>query len=311
MNRLFTPRRLEFSDVCRRIHDDLSLMIREEESRYRQEVKTVADTIVNRFDGRCLVLLSGPSASGKTTTAHNVEKRLCELGRTAYTVSLDNFYRGYGFAPRLPDGSFDYETVEALDLPLLETCMQELLNDGCTDLPIFDFVTHSPLKERKTLCVEKDAVVIFEGIHALNPRLREQLPSGMVFSIFINVMSRIERDGEPLMTRRDLRLTRRLLRDVRFRNSSMENTMDMWRQVVRGEELYLFPYADTADASFDTTHAYEPAVLGAQLLPLLHEVAADSPYYEPIRHLADALTQFEPLSTELVPQDSLLREFLG
>lgn len=307
----YTPRHLEFAEICRRMQTNPDELIREEDERYRHEVETVTRTIADAFSGRCLVLLSGPSASGKTTTAHNIERGLQVLGRHAYVVSLDNFYRGYGHAPQLPDGSFDYEAVEALDLPLLETCMQELLISGCTQLPIFDFVTHTPSGERRTLCVEKDAVVIFEGIHALNPLLRKHLSSDAVFTVFINVMSRIERDGESLLTRRDLRLTRRLIRDVRFRNSSMENTMDMWRQVVRGEDLYLFPFADTADATFDTTHAYESAMLGAELLPLLRAVPTDSRYYEPICRLADALSQFSPLSVELLPRDSLLREFIG
>ena len=207
----------------------------------------------------------------------------------------------------MPDGSFDYEAVEALNLPLLEQCMQELLSEGKTNLPVFDFLTHSPSLQTSELCITDDSVVIFEGIHALNPLLRRHLPQNTVFTVFINVMSSVSCNGEELLSSRDIRLARRLLRDVRFRNSSLDNTLDMWRQVVRGEDLYLFPNSNTADAAFDTTHAYEPAMIGALLLHLL----MICPCFEEVKGLARALEAFYPLSDQYLPQDALLREFIG
>ncbi len=304
------PRSLHRQQISELLRLDPHWLIRKEGERYEKEIRTVAAR-VGAMHGRCLVLLSGPSASGKTTTAFKLEHQLRAHGREVHTVSLDNFYRGYGKAPRLPDGSYDYETVEALDLPLLEACMQELIADGCTRLPVFDFLVHAPATERVELCIPEDSIVIFEGIHALNPRLRQHLPADNLFKIFINVMSSVNDDGGELLSARDMRLVRRLLRDVRFRNSSPDNTMDMWRQVVRGEDLYLFPYVDTADAVFDTTHAYEPAMLGAQLLPLLREMPADSRYIETAQRLIAALSEFEPLSEHLLPDNALLREFIG
>ena len=310
MSWVSTPRLLNRKHIADLLKFDPLWLIRKEGERYEKEVNDIAKRLATA-SGRCLVLLSGPSASGKTTTAFKIEERLRLLGRESCTVSLDNFYRGYGKAPQLPDGSYDYESVEALDLPLLETCMQELLRNGETQLPVFDFVTHSPKEERVPLHVAEESVVIFEGIHALNPRLRQHLPEQNLFKIFINVMSSISDDGCELLSERDLRLVRRLLRDIRFRNSSIENTMDMWRQVVRGEDLYLFPYAHTADVSFDTTQAFEPAMLGVQLLPLLSEVSEKSPYAETVVRLIDALSKFDPLEERLLPSASLLKEFVG
>ena len=267
---------------------DPQWLIRKEEERYEKQIRRVAETLCSR-SGRLLVLLCGPSAAGKTTTALKLENRLHCLGRNAYTVSLDNFFRGYGKAPQLPDGSFDYEAIEALNLPLLEQCMQQLLSDGKTALPTFDFLTHSPKEERTEFCVTEDAIVIFEGIHALHPLVRRHLPENQVFSLFINLMSPMMEGDTELLSNRDMRLVRRLLRDSRFRNSSVENTMDMWRQVVRGEELYMFPCVDKADVILDTTLAFETAMLGQELLPLLCEVPQSSIYYEAVQRLIRAL----------------------
>ncbi len=310
MSLLVIPRSLSLSQINTLLQYDPRWLVQKENDRYHKEIVSVAKRIDQKH-GRSLVLLSGPSASGKTTTAFKIQQQLRAMGRDTHTVSLDNFYRGYGKAPMLPDGSFDYEAVEALNLPLLERCMKELLENGKTNLPVFDFLTHAPGTETNELRISEDSIVIFEGIHALNPLLRRHLPQNMLFTVFINAMSSVNCNGEEWLSSRDIRLSRRLLRDVRFRNSSLENTMDMWRQVVRGEELYLFPYSDTADAAFDTTHAYEPAMIGALLLPLLQAMPQTCPYFNQAKELARALVMFRPLSEQWLPQDALLREFIG
>ncbi len=312
MNRFYEERLLHVDAINHALHRDAQRMIAEEEQRYRGNVGRVAAYLNETMAGRCLVMLSGPSSAGKTTTANTLKRELEAAGRQASIVSLDDFYRGYGLAPQLPDGSFDYEAIEALDLPQLQTCMKELLTDGVTTLPQFDFHTHSPKPERRELRIAENSVVIFEGIHALNPLLEEHLSGGHVFKLFINVLSRVyDDDDSKLLARRDLRLCRRMLRDYQFRSSSIENTLDMWRQVVRGEELYMFPFVETANAKFDTTHAYEPAMIGPRLLPILRAVPSDCKGYDTVAHLIDALSRFDPLSAEWLPSDSLLREFIG
>lgn len=311
MNRFFEQRTLRVEDINEQVVKTHRSMIQEECARYLNNVRRVAEHMVAELPGRCLVLLSGPSSAGKTTTANNLKRELEVRGRQASIISLDDFYRGKGQAPVLADGSFDYESIDALDLPQLQKCMKELLTNGATKLPRFDFNTREPESQKYELSISDNSVVIFEGIHALNPALEDHLSGDNVFKIFINVMSRVYDGEDALLTRRDLRLCRRLLRDYQFRNSSVENTLDMWRQVVRGENLYMFPYVDTANAVFDTTHSFEPAMLAPRLLPLLEAVPTDSRHAETINRLRGALSNFRPLSDELLPADSLLREFVG
>lgn len=302
---------LQKADINARISSDARAFIEQENHRYEQQVERVAEQLTARFSGHGLVLLCGPSASGKTTTAANLQRFLRQRGRQAYTVSLDDFYFGRGLAPRLPDGSYDYETIDALDLPLLTRCMRELLEEGTTRLPQFDFHSGTRRAQMHPLTLADDSLVIFEGIHALNPRLLENLPADALFRIFIGAFSNVNDGEKPLLSGREIRLVRRLLRDFRFRNSSIENTFDMWRQVVRGEELYMMPHVHTADVTFDTTHAYEPAMLGGELLPLLRGVPETSPFAKEIAQLVRGLDGFAPLSTDKLPPDCLLKEFVG
>lgn len=298
-------------DLNERIFRDPDGFITAENARYERQIAAVAGGVCERFHSRCLVLLSGPSSAGKTTTADHLRQRLRAHGREAYTVSLDDFYLGLGKAPVLPDGSYDYETIDALDLPVLQQCMDDLLERGSALLPMFDFLTGRPKEEKRLLTVGEDSIVIFEGIHALHPRLEEHLTGDTRFKILINVSSAVNDGEQTLLSPREIRLLRRLIRDLRFRGSSLENTMDMWQQVVRGEDLYLFPYVDTADAVFDTTHGYELSLMRRELWPLLREYSVADPFAPTVRRLAEALSGFEPLSPERLPSRCLLREFVG
>ena len=301
---------MQVNTVNAAIAADAQAFIAQENAAYLARVQQAATTVAERFDGRCLVLLSGPSSSGKTTTAATLQQLLHRQGRETHTVSLDDFYLGRGKAPRLEDGSFDYETVHALDLPLLKRCMDDLLQRGRAELPVFDFYSGARKKQNRPLCISEDAIVIVEGIHALHPLLEEHL-TGAHFKLYINVLSKLQDKESVLLTEREMRLARRLIRDLRFRNSSFLNTMDMWRQVVRGEDLYLFPYVHGADLTFDTTHAYEPAVLGEALVPLLQDFPTSSPFYPTVAKVAQGLSAVTPLSASLLPPESLIREFVG
>ena len=311
MKRAIHKRVLLLEDINKQAAVDAAAFIRRENRRYFSDLEAVVRELATGMRDRCLVLLSGPSSSGKTTTALLLRDQLRDFGIDAHTVSLDDFYRGREQAPRLPNGSFDYESPEALNLGQLQTCMRSLIKDGRADLPRVDFTVGRPSKETKELTLAHDSVVIFEGIHALNPVFEQHLPQENIFKVFVNTISPIYEQEGKLMARRDIRLVRRLLRDFRFRNSSVENTLDMWPQVMRGENLYLFPYVDTVDILIDTTHAYEPCVFAGELLPLLHQVAEDNPYIETVRRLIPILERFAPLAAEDVPKETLLREFLG
>lgn len=308
---MFRKRSLKREEINRWARVDPEGFVERENEEFSEKIDVLARHLAVGFDGRCLVLQSGPSSSGKTTTALILRDRLRELDVDAHTISMDDFYRGRELAPKLPDGSFDYEALEALRLDELERCMRELLQSGRTMLPRFDFVTGRPVDDSRELIIQPNSVVIFEGIHAINPFFERHLPSESVFKLFVNTVTPIYDGDDKWLARRDLRLTRRMLRDERFRNSSVTNTLEMWPQVVRGENEYIFPYVDTVDYVVDTTHAYEPCVFSPLLLPALKEVPDDHPDKALVDRLSARLEGFEPIPLDAMPRDSLLREFVG
>ncbi|MCI9415318.1 MAG: hypothetical protein HFJ79_09115 [Clostridiales bacterium] len=311
MKRTLPKRDLKLETINRRVQADPTAFVEEENRRYEGELEALTRTLAVGLGHHGIVMLSGPSSSGKTTTALKLAAMLREMGIDAHVVSLDNFYRGRECAPRLPDGRFDYEALEALDLDQLQCCLLELVQTGKTRLPRFDFITGKPAEQRDELVTQDGSVVIFEGIHAINPVFEEHLPQESMVKVFVNTITPIYDREHKLLARRSLRLIRRVLRDERFRASPVDNTMDMWPQVIRGENEYMFPYVDTVDYVVDTTQACEPAFFRRELLPLLRAVPADSPWRQETEKLAAALEPFLELPLSLMPGDSLLREFVG
>jgi len=304
-------RNLEINEINRRARFDADSLIEEETLRYDREIEKLARFLAENFDSHCLVMLSGPSSSGKTTTSLKITNYLRDLGIDAHTISMDDFYRGREQAPVLENGTYDYEALEALRLDKLEQCMQELITEGRTMIPRFDFHNGRPFDETYELIIKPNSFVIFEGIHAINPYFEQHLPSNSLFKVFINTVSPFMLDGEKFVARRDIRLVRRIIRDDRFRNSPILNTLHMWKQVVRGENEYMFPYVETVDYLIDTTHAYEPCIFAPLILPMLKSVPADSEYVDIVNHLIEVMTRFEHIPVDKMPADSLLREFVG
>lgn len=273
------------------------------------------DAVAKRLDdagGHEIILLAGPSSSGKTTTANLLSKRLAVYGRRVYTISLDDYYRNAEEAVLDENGKPDFETVEALDLPLLTANLKELIDTGKTEKPVFDFMVGKRKEERQLIEIGEGDVVVVEGLHALNPLITKHLPPESLLKIYVNLNSRIYReDGKIVLNKRNIRFVRRMVRDYQFRNSSVENTFELWESVIAGEEKYLFPYKDTADIKINSLYLYEPCVFRDVAIPLLKEVPNGTPYYGEARALIHALTQFVPVPSFLVPPKSLLREFLG
>ena len=301
----------DIAEINDRAAHDLTAFVAEEHARYQQEVQDTARWLAQDVNGCKLVMLAGPSASGKTTTAMFLRAALAALGVETQVVSLDDFYRGRYLAPRLPDGSYDYEALEALNLDRLHSCMREILTTGHTELPLFDFHIGSPAAQTRELRIGDRAVVIFEGIHALNPIFEQRLPQQSLYKVFVNTVSPIYKGETKLLARRQLRLVRRTLRDMQFRNSPLEQTLEMWQQVVRGEKEYMFPYVDTVDTLIDTTHAYEPCVFAGQIVPVLEAMDPAHPQAEMAQKLLAAMRQVQPVDPACMPKDSLLREFVG
>ena len=285
--------------------------IEECEERYQKIISSIVERI-NSEKGREIVMLAGPSSAGKTTTARRIKKSLEEGGVKTYVLSLDDFYLNREDIPYLPDGSQDYETVYALDLQCLEKELNALLRGERVKSPVFDFTTG---KRSETLFNEivlgKDDVVIIEGLHALNPVITDKI-QGNLLKVYINVSSRIyDEDGNIILNKRNLRFVRRMVRDYKYRDSTVENTCRLWKNVTKGEDEYLFPYRDNADIKANTIHFYEPCVLKHQALKMIEDSTVSDEYKEHILKLVNALKQFNDIDEKIVPVNSLLREFLG
>lgn len=281
------------------------------EARYTKKLDAVADR-VNHAGGHEIILLAGPSSSGKTTTANLISSRLNQYGRRVFTISLDDYYKNAEDAVLDEEGNPDFETVEALDLPLLTANLRELIDKGSTEKPVFDFMTGRRKEERQPIVIGTGDVVVVEGLHALNPLITSELPAKSLLKLYVNLNSRIYKtDGKIVLNKRNIRFIRRMVRDYQFRNSSVENTFQLWEKVTEGEERYLYPFKETADVKINSLYLYEPCVFRDQAIALLADVPGATPYYGQARALIHALEQFLPISPELVPQNSLLREFLG
>lgn len=281
------------------------------EQRYHNIINDIAEHIENE-KGREIVMLAGPSSAGKTTTAKKLCEALNNKGIKTYVLSLDDFYLNREDIPYLPDGTQDYETVYALDLDLFTECVNKLLMGETVKNPIFDFTTGKRSdKEFNEITLGKEDVVIIEGLHALNPVITEKI-EGKLLKIYINVSSRIyDNKGNIILNKRNMRFVRRMVRDYKFRNSTVNNTYKLWKNVTAGEDKYLFPFRDNADIKVNTIHLYETCVLKSQALPLLYESEISNEYKDDAKKLCKALEKFEDINILSVPEDSLLREFLG
>lgn len=281
------------------------------EERYNNIIEDIAKHICAE-NGREIVMLAGPSSAGKTTTARKLCENLNKKGVKTYVLSLDDFYLNRVDIPYLPDGTQDYETVYALDLELFAKCVNRLLMGETVKNPIFDFTTGKRSdKEFNEITLGKDDVVIIEGLHALNPVITEKI-EGKLLKIYINVSSRIyDNKGNIILNKRNMRFVRRMIRDFKFRDSTVDNTYKLWKNVEAGEDKYLFPYRHLADIKINTIHLYESCVLKSQALPLLYESHISDEYKDDAKRLCKALEKFEDINILAVPEDSLLREFLG
>ena len=292
--------------------NDTADFISAAEERYSFALDCVVERIINNKSLE-IVLLAGPSCSGKTTTANKLRERLEEKGHRAYTISLDDFYRNSVDAIIGDDGKPDYETVYALDLDLLAKVLTRLVNERKASIPRFDFDTGIRTDGAFEISLDEGDVVILEGLHALNPLIYGYLPSDALLKIYISVSTRIYDDyGYVLLTKRDLRLIRRTVRDFHSRSSSVENTFDMWDGVLEGENKYLAPYKYCADILIDTIHNYEPCVFKKRALELFKTVKPESSWFDETVRLTEKLVRFSDIEEEKVPRSSLLVcEFLG
>ena len=259
-----------------------------------------------------IVLIAGPSSSGKTTTCNKLAMYLRSFGLKPKTISMDNYFLPREKTPRDENGNFDFECLDALDLKLFNKQITDLNAGKEVRLPIFDFITgHQDLVSGEVIQLKDDDILIIEGIHALNSELLQEVPRKNKFKIYISPFTCLNLDYQNRISTADNRLLRRIIRDNTHRGYNAENTLRAWESVRRGEEKNIFPYQDEADALFNTSLIYEMGVLKTYAAPLLYLVDIDSPYYMDAKRLIDLLKMFMPIPSEDIPKDSLLREFIG
>ncbi len=300
-------------DVNRMIKNGgMNEFIRINEALHDRSTALIADEIVRRKAR--VIMVFGPSSSGKTTFAHRLSIHLRALGKRPELVSLDNFYLNRSDIPLEADGAPDLESINALDVPLLTHCVQELLSGRETMLPHYDFRTSNRMQDGLAIKLGEGEPIIFEGIHAMNAKITDSIPEQLMFSIYVSALGCINLDDHNRIRTTDVRLLRRIVRDIRLRNTSVSETIGMWPSVRSGEEKWIFPNQEKADVFFNTSLHYELPLLKTIAYDLLLSIPRSDPAYLVAHRLIKVLHYFLPVGANVmseIPPMSILREFIG
>ncbi|NLA85746.1 MAG: AAA family ATPase [Clostridiales bacterium] len=286
--------------------------IRDSERYFNSRIRKAAGEIFDNIDRSHIVLLSGPSGSGKTTTAKKLAEELNSFGLNAEIISLDHYFTTVDplTAPRTPAGDIDYESPGCLDMPLLNDHFKILAEGGEILIPHFNFSEQARTAGRTTpMRLGQNGVAIFEGIHALNEDITCEHPEA--YRLYVSTLTDISEKGEVLIDSNGLRLVRRIVRDDNFRGADPQFTLEMWKNVRRGEVLNILPYKDTAHMTIDSALPYEISVMKQFAGDVFDRISSDAEDYDIVRHVLDAFRLFRVIDSALVPADSILREFIG
>ena len=293
--------------ICEGNISDLILV---QEALQERRIGEIARDIVRR-EGVKFVMIAGPSSSGKTTFSHRLSIQLRSYGLKPHPIGLDNYYRNHDDAPLDEDGNPDFECLEALDVEQFNKDMSRLLAGEEVLLPTFNFKTGKREYSGKATKLEKDDILVIEGIHGLNEKMSHSLPAESKYKIYISALTCLNIDEHNRIPTTDGRLLRRMVRDARTRGTSARKTIDMWPSVRRGEEKYIFPFQEEADAMFNSAMIYELSVIKQYAEPLLFSIKKGEPEYHEAKRLLKFLEYFLGVSSEALPNNSLCREFVG
>lgn len=300
------------SDLNRIVRDKgENHLIQVSEALHEKKYAEIADMIYQRRDSVRMVLLAGPSSSGKTTSCRRLSVQLSVLGFDVKQLSLDDYFVCRERTPKLPNGEYDFETIDALDIPLLNEHLQQLFAGQEVQIPTFDFVKGNPYYSGKTLQLGPRSILVVEGIHALNPKLTAQIDDALKFRVYVSALTQISIDGINSIRSSDNRLIRRIVRDNNFRGWDAFNTIHRWQDVRRGEEIHIFPYQENADVMFNSALMYELGVLKVFAEPQLKRVAENCIEHAEAKRLLDFIELIEPIDPKHIPPTSIMREFLG
>ena len=279
------------------------------EALQERKMHMMTDEIVAR--GAKLVLVAGPSSSGKTTTSKRLAIQMMACGLHPHTLSTDNYFVNRVDTPRDENGEYDFECIEAMDTAFFRKQMNQLLSGEEVELPRYDFVSGERKFEGRKLKIGPDDVIILEGNHALNPILSEQIPDEQKYRIYVSTLTTIALDDHNFVPTEDIRVLRRVLRDYRYRGYTAIDTLRRYPSVTRGEEKWIYPFQETADATFNSALLYELNVIREQVMPILEQVDEREPEYSEASRLRKFLRYFTPVPARQVPPTSLIREFAG
>ena len=295
-------------------HGHATDLINVSEALQEKKIAQIADEITHRNqDGKRvkLVLISGPSSSGKTTFSKRLSIQLMTNGLKPYPISLDDYFVNRNDTPLDKNGKHDFESLYAVDLPFFEEQLTTLLNGGEVELPRYNFTTGKREMSGKKLRIDEHMILIIEGIHALNPALTPHIPNENKYKVYVSALTTILLDNHNYIPTTDNRLLRRIIRDYKYRNYSAEETIARWPSVRAGEEKWIFPYQENADAMFNSALLFELAVLKDYVEPVLRKVPNRCPEYSEAHRLLRFLNYFVSVQDKELPPTSLLREFLG
>lgn len=280
------------------------------EGLHEKKIAQIADMIA-ASENKKLVLIAGPSSSGKTTFAQRLSVQLRVNGLKPVPISIDDFFKNREDTPLGEDGEYDFETIDALDLVTFNDVLMKLIQGDEAELPIFNFHTGKREEKRRRLKIGEEHILVVEGIHGLNEKLTSNIPREQKFKIYISALTHLSIDDHNRIPTSDLRLIRRIVRDFQFRSASALNTIKMWDSVRRGEDKYIYPFQEEADIMFNSSLVYELAILNRIALPQLEMIDNSVPEYIEAKRLSKFLQYFLEADINAIPSNSILREFVG
>ncbi len=279
------------------------------EALHEKKYAEIAEQVAKK--GARMVLLAGPSSSGKTTSCRRLSVQLSVLGYDCNQLSLDDYFLGRERTPKLPNGEYDFECVEALNIPLLNEHLNALFRGEEVKIPTYDFKKGEPYYSGKTLKLGPRSILVVEGIHGLNPKLTAEIDDALKFKVYVSALTQLSIDNQNIIHGTDNRLVRRIVRDNNFRGWDALETLRRWPEVVRGERKHIFPYQENADVMFNSALLYELGILKHYAEPLLKQVPENCEQFAMAKQLIEFSELITPIDATFIPHNSIMREFLG
>lgn len=293
------------------LQNKISEFINISEALHEKKIALIADHLYKKRQDVKLILISGPSSSGKTTFSKRLSIQLRVLGIKTFQLSLDDFFLNRDETPKDENGEYNFETIDAIDIELFNKCLMDLMDEKPVHLPKFDFPKGEKIFRKEETILDKNTIIVVEGIHGLNPKLTSSIKEKNKYKVFVSALTQISIDAQNPIPTTDNRLIRRIVRDYKFRGYSAFETIKRWPSVKKGEEKYIFPYQENADVMFNSALLYELAVLKSHAVPILSEVPENVEENAEAVRLLKFLSYFLPCNPLDIPPTSILREFLG